>query len=1017
MKRILITALCAMGLLSAYAEQSDYWKYDGNTSMTDGEWTFTVQMRYDMIDGSIYPIWVKGCTGYPATPTTLDFSKDVVYEADRNYKFAITQIQPGFNGSTAGQSIKVLKLPTHGYPFNIGDVYTVTEGFRNCHNLESVVPFLPDSCTSIGAGTFNGCEKLASPLVWRGGSGMLKPSDSMWGSSYAALWDIFNGTAIPSVDFSESKMEAVGRAFWGCTALKSVKLPPGMTDFNAPFKNCESIELVEFNSVPNTLSGFENCSALKEVRFNHTAPSGSIPAGIYNALDQEIMTYLVLDGSETDKLNAWKSVSADGAINDSSTWSSTYAGVVALEKRPLRLYAALPEQLAVSVGSPAATDKSVSFTVDVTSLGEFASIDLLVQVSKNSDYLNPVYNTTVRSGITAAPASVPVEVTGLDQLTKYYVRVQPTAAGVAQDWVVAEPITTLEEVRPCTLSIAKGEDAESGSGKTGTFVVSRASGDSLGAALTVNYTIDASSTAEAGVHYAALSGKVTIPAGQRSGVIEVTALNFGYVGTKSLTVKLAAGDYEIASGSDTATISVATLSLNSVSVVKSRDADEGEGTCGWFVISRGLNDSVSSPMSVAFTVSGSATAGTTYRALQSPVVIPAGERSVRLRVDPLDDAATASDTTVTVTLTGDGYSVGNASATMTVRNGASFGGWKLSGGVMTCDGWKFKVQANNQSDRKFEDGLYWLYVQDLQAYPSQPSELNFDKVIVNYDEVNQPQAIFEFQQPLKAAAAVLKSVVLPDDDRHPFAIKGGLFEDCSNLETITPFLPKSCCQVTRGAFNNLSKLTNTDLCFYGSDFSESSGWEIIKNCTSITNADFSASTITALRRDCFWGCSSLKAITLPPTIQEFGWPSESDTLNRSPFQDVGGVKLIFTGDRLPLMTCLDNNVSEIEFKAPLAQLQDNAFASYYHMYLGPQTRLTTITFAGPPPATVGENIFSGGFINDSITVYVPNYYRAEWREVADGKKLTKDGGTWTSGGRQKIKTYGESRLNFGIYVH
>ena len=430
--------------------QLDHWEFDeASKTMTDGEWTFTALMRYDMIDGSIYPIWVEGCTGYPDHLTTLNFDKPVVYVGYPSIKLAITQIQPAFNGSEAGQRIKVLKLPTHGYPFNIGDRYTQVPGFYNCHNLERVEPFLPDSCVALGRATFQGCEKLASPLVWKGGSGMLKPTDPEWEGNYAVGWELFEGTAIPSADLSESSLRTVDRMFRSCTALKTAKLPTDLAVFDNPFNGDTALELVEFNSVPNSLSGFEGCSSLKEVRFNHTAPSGpnAIQTLIYNAIyteHQPIATYLVLDSTESDKLEIWKNYATGGVINGSdSTWSATYAGDANLSKRrPLLLYSA-QEELAVSVASPVATANSIGFNVVVGNLGEFASVDLLVQVSKNSDYSNPVYNTTVVTGL-SEPGSIPVAVTGLEPLTTYYVRVQPTAGDEVKDWIVADPITTLE---------------------------------------------------------------------------------------------------------------------------------------------------------------------------------------------------------------------------------------------------------------------------------------------------------------------------------------------------------------------------------------------------------------------------------------------------------------------------------------------------------------------------------------------------------------------------------------------
>lgn len=58
----------------------------------------------------------------------------------------------------------------------------------------------------------------------------------------------------------------------------------------------------------------------------------------------------------------------------------------------------------------------------------------------------------------------------------------------------------------------------------------------------VNYTVDAASTAVSGTHFAALPGKVIIPANSSFGFIEITILNPGpTTGSKDLIIKLSDG--------------------------------------------------------------------------------------------------------------------------------------------------------------------------------------------------------------------------------------------------------------------------------------------------------------------------------------------------------------------------------------------------------------------------------------------------------------------------------------------
>ena len=115
-----------------------------------------------------------------------------------------------------------------------------------------------------------------------------------------------------------------------------------------------------------------------------------------------------------------------------------------------------------------------------------------------------------------------------------------------------------------------------------------------------------------------------------------------------------------------------------LSIERECDADEGRGKDGLFVVSRGADDSVTKPIRFVFSVTGTARPGWTYCSLWGDETIPAGEKSVKIRIIPLDDPETKEDATVTLTLqpsTG-AYAVdpAKAAATLKVLNGATFGG-------------------------------------------------------------------------------------------------------------------------------------------------------------------------------------------------------------------------------------------------------------------------------------------------------------------------------------------------------
>jgi hypothetical protein len=117
-------------------------------------------------------------------------------------------------------------------------------------------------------------------------------------------------------------------------------------------------------------------------------------------------------------------------------------------------------------------------------------------------------------------------------------------------------------------------------------------------------------------------------------------------------------------GGVTATDSVTVTAFTPVTVsVATADANAGEAgpNTGSFTFTR--TGSTAAPVTVFYTVGGSATAGADYAALSGSVVIAAGQAAVTIVLTPIDDAAGEVDETVVVTLAASAaYAVGAANA-------------------------------------------------------------------------------------------------------------------------------------------------------------------------------------------------------------------------------------------------------------------------------------------------------------------------------------------------------------------
>lgn len=199
------------------------------------------------------------------------------------------------------------------------------------------------------------------------------------------------------------------------------------------------------------------------------------------------------------------------------------------------------------------------------------------------------------------------------------------------------------------------EAAEAGR-VSGIFTITRTGATTQ--ALAVNYTTGGSATSAA--DYIALSGSVTIPEGSSSATVTVTPKN-DTVPEDTETVVLtlsAAATYTVGSPSS-ATVTIADNDLPAVSVTaKSAQASE-EGTVpGVFTLTR--TGATGSPLTVAFTLNGTARMGKDYEAVPLTVTIPAGASSADVTITPIDDAAVEPTETVILRLArGTGYVIGS----------------------------------------------------------------------------------------------------------------------------------------------------------------------------------------------------------------------------------------------------------------------------------------------------------------------------------------------------------------------
>jgi hypothetical protein len=218
------------------------------------------------------------------------------------------------------------------------------------------------------------------------------------------------------------------------------------------------------------------------------------------------------------------------------------------------------------------------------------------------------------------------------------------------------------------ISIAATDDSAAEPSNDGTFTVSLSATNNTGAAITVTYNVDG--TATNGSDYQNLSGSVSVANGLSSATIPVNVTNDNQVeGAETVIVTLNgpnSGPFVVDGGNDTDTVTISDDDNAFINVVRDRNASEGAGLNGRFRVGFGPEGSVTEPVSVDYTVNGTASPDADYSALSGTVVVSGGQDSF-VAVVPIDDALFEGDETVAITLT----ATNNPQVLIDVDNGSA----------------------------------------------------------------------------------------------------------------------------------------------------------------------------------------------------------------------------------------------------------------------------------------------------------------------------------------------------------
>lgn len=391
-------------------------------------------------------------------------------------------------------------------------------------------------------------------------------------------------------------------------------------------------------SLPTITAGANFSQALSATGgtgpYSWTVSGGTIPPGL------ALSSGGVISGTATQRGAYNFTVRAQDSLGAFS--EKGYSGTVAVPT------------LAITPSS-ATGIQNVPFSLNIAASGGVAPYSFLHEVVGGA--LPPGMSLSSTGVLSGTPTTIGT--------TNFQIRVTDSSTGTGSYFELENFSFTVSA--PPSVSIAVSPASLSEDGATNaTFTVTRSL--NLSSPTTVN--ISTFGTATSGSDYSGGVASVTIPAGATTATIVIDpTVDATVEPDETVTLSIAAGTgYTVGSPSiATATILNDDVPSASIAVSPASTAENGAGNLVYTVT---LDAAPNSPTSVNYTVTGTATSGTDYAAVASPLLFLTGETSKTITIDPTADSTIETDETVIITLNpGTGYSVGAPNAaTGTITN-------------------------------------------------------------------------------------------------------------------------------------------------------------------------------------------------------------------------------------------------------------------------------------------------------------------------------------------------------------
>ena len=476
-------------------------------------------------------------------------------------------------------------------------------------------------CTPLGIG-FAGIGAVDGPALPAHGSANLRITGPNWFVDYS-----HNGDTATS-DFFEFT-DASGNGGGQETVRVTITITPSTSPIT-----------LSPGTLPTMTAGTPLSQTLTSTGglapYSYTLQSGVLPVGL------TLSSAGVLSGAPTQRGGYTFSVRSTDSTSPTAQFTDKgYTGTV---QNPT---------LTLTTASGTAI-QNVPFSQTLSTSGGVAPYSYMLETGSLPAGITVSSAGVVGGTTAAAPGNYPVTI-----------RVTDASTGPGSYFEVENYTLTVSP--PPSVSIAVTPVSVSEDGATNlTYTVTR----SLNLTSPTVVNITTAGTATAGTDYSGNVATVTIPAGATTATITINPNVDGTLEPdETVTLILAAGTgYTIgAPGSATGTILNDDVPSVTVSVSPAAVAEDGAPN---LIYTFTLNQAAFNPISINYTIGGTATNGTDYATIASPLIINTGNTTGTITVNPTADATIEADETVTLTLAaGTGYTVGVPnSATGTVLN-------------------------------------------------------------------------------------------------------------------------------------------------------------------------------------------------------------------------------------------------------------------------------------------------------------------------------------------------------------